>query len=209
MMKKENSESPAVPEQHTGIQKDIEKSRAFEDIETARKTYRAARKRLLDVNNWHILCEGMATFTLRDEQGKPVGRLAQQGDYFQIDLPAPGNQSGDGFDWVQIEVVEENSGEEKESTSLRVRPASSPLNDRPDTAHFLDEAATSTFLVMREGRTVRAEVHARNETPNTDAETLVDKIRNTVTAIGAWLGFSDIQWKRLTEALIEPPGPQT
>ncbi len=166
-------------------------------MEAARQFFQVARKRLLDVNNWQNISSGLSsTFILRDAQGQSIGhRFPEVGDYMQIDIPAPGNKAGDGHDWVRFEAIEETKNNEAdEMTSMRVRPVSSPLNDQPDVAHFLDEKATSTFIVYRTGTKVTA---------NTEGTSLVDKVRNVATAVGAWLGFSDVQWKNLSKAIVE------
>jgi hypothetical protein len=70
-------------------------------------------------------------------------------------------------------------------------------------AHFFTEEATSNFMVKRVGNKVSAEVHGRNEKPNTEAEKLVDKARNTAVATGAVTGFAKLQWKSLVNGLIK------
>lgn len=88
------------------------------------------------------------------------------------------------------------------ASALRVRPAPSPLNDRPDVAHFLSDSATSTFFVEQRGTAVTAGVLGRNERPNTEADRLADKVRNAAVAVGAWAGFADVQWEKLVEGLM-------
>lgn len=203
------STTPVVPAQEVGVQKDTAHTVQATTPEAAQALFQLARKRLLDVNNWHVLCAGLSsTFTLRDAKGLPVGRPARVGDFFQIDIPGPGTDSGEGYDWVQVEVVEDRKEADGELTFLRVRPAPSPLNEKPDVAHFLDNQATSTFLVSRQGLAVSAEVHGRNEVSNTSADSVIDKVRNAVAAVGAWMGFSDLQWKQLVEALVCEAKPQ-
>ncbi len=196
---------PIVPEQQVGVQKNASETVEFENWEAAQQFFQVARKRLLDVNNWQTICSGLtSTFILRDAYGQSVGhRFPEVGDYFQIDVPGSSPVSGDGHDWVIVEAVEDHSDAGGDLTSMRVRPAASPLDDQPTVNHFLDEAATSTFLVSRVGSSVTAEVHGRNERANTEADNLLDKIRNVATAVGAWLGFADVQWKNLAKALVQ------
>ena len=80
-------------------------------------------------------------------------------------------------------------------------PANS-LNDNPDIAHFFSEDSSSSFSVKREGNRIIAGVYGRNEKPNVDAESVVDKIRNTAVAAGAISGFAKIQWKSLVNSLV-------
>ncbi len=198
------NKDPLVPEQQFGVEKNASETVEFDNWEAAQQFFQIARKRLLDVNNWQTICGGLSsTFIVRDAHGQSVGhRFPEVGDYFQIDIPGPGTESGDGHDWVIVEAIEDRSDAGGDLTSIRVRPASSPLNDKPDVAHFLDENATSTFSVARNGTSVTAEVHGRNEKSNTEATSVLDKLRNVATAVGAWLGFADVQWKNLAKALV-------
>jgi hypothetical protein len=45
-------------------------------------------------------------------------------------------------------------------------------------------------------------VHGRNEKPNTEANAVIDKTRNTMVATGAIVGFSSAQWKSLVNGLL-------
>ena len=200
----ENTNS-LTSEQQVGVQKNASETVEFDNWEAAQQFFQVARKRLLDVNNWQNITDGLSsTFIVRDALGQSVGhRFPEVGDYFQIDMPGPGNVAGDGHNWVVVEAVEDRSDAGGDRTSIRVRPAASPLNDQPDVAHFLDAAATSTFTVCRVGKSVTAEVHSRNEMSNTKTESLLDKVRNVVAAVGAWLGFADVQWKNLAKALVD------
>ncbi len=137
------------------------------------------------------------------ENGDEVNRAPQEGDHFKIDIPGPGPVTGDGFDWVQIQKVEEENTEQEESLSLIVHPATNPNNNRKDIAHFFSEEATSCFMAKRVGTTVTMGVYGRNETPNVDAEKVIDKARNTAVAGGAIATFSKIQWKSLVIGLMQ------
>ena len=115
----------------------------------------------------------------------------------------PGTETGSGNDWVQIEAIEEINEPDIQITAIRVRPSNNPLNSKSDTTHFFDSQATSTFVAKRENSKVIAGVYGRNEKPNTENESLVDKVRNTVIALGAIAGFSKLQWKSLISGLIK------
>jgi hypothetical protein len=188
-----------------GIQKQFSETAEFDTVEAARQFFQIARKRMLDVNNWQQLCDGLSsTFRLRNAHGEPVGhRLPEPGDYMQIDIPGPGPQNGDGHDWVRVEALEDNKSTTADEMALmRVRPAASPLNVQGEVAHFLDDQATSTFVVFRIGSRVTAEVFGSDEVANTEATGLLDKVRNVATAVASWLGFSDVQWKSLVKAVV-------
>jgi hypothetical protein len=161
---------------------------------------------LLDVSHWHELSgDILAKFQLTDASGKPVYRKAKEGDYFRITIPGPGNKAGEGYDWVHIDQIE-YAGSESESyeyIAIKVRPCESPVTHEKSTAHFFKDIATSTFMVKREYNIISAEVHGRNEQPNTQTPSILDKIRNLIFGLGAILGFSKVQWKSLVNGLIK------
>lgn len=193
-----------VPEQTTGAESNTESSVVLEHTEQAVQFYQAVRNRLLHVNGWQSLAgAATAAFRLTDAAGREVDRTPCKGDHFKIDIPGPGPRTGDGFDWVQVETIEELQVGDNESIAIRVRPATNPNNSRQDVAHFFTDEATSCFLVKREGKKVSAAVHGRNEKPNKEAETAVDKARNTAVAKGAVNGFSKLQWKSLVTGLLK------
>ena len=196
----------AVPAQEEGAKKDIEHTVKTDDVNDAKKLFYIARNRLLDINNWDGLCgKPSATFTLTDQSGNELHRTAEQGDFFKIDLPAPGSAEGKGYDWVQIETIDEliDPNGPKEQIIIRVRPTSHPAEKGENVAHFFKEESTSSFVVERDQTTVKAAVYGRNEIPNTSTSNLIDKVRNAVVAITAILGFSNVQWKNLTKGLLK------
>jgi hypothetical protein len=193
-----------IPEQNTGIATNSESKETLSNIEEAVQFYDTVRERLLHVNGWQSLAgAATASFQLTDSSGMDVNRTVQKGDHFKIDIPGPGPATGDGFDWVQVEEIEEVDKNEEQSIIITVRPATNPNNDRKDVAHFFSAEATSCFMVKREGTTVMAAVYGRNEKPNTNAEKTVDKARNAAVATGAISGFSKLQWKSLVNGLVK------
>lgn len=189
-----------IPPQEGGVQTNTESSTRLCGDKEAESFYQEVRGRLLDVNRWHELA-GAATadFQLTDAEGKEVDRTARTGDHFRIRIPGPGSITGEGNDWVRIEAIEDRG----DALAIRVRPATNPQNDRQDVAHFFSPDATSSFIVRREGDTVTAGVYGRNEKPNTDTETTIDKLRNAAVATGAITGFSKLQWKSLVNGLVK------
>ena len=202
-MSAKSGEEDIIPEQQSGIETNTETSVAFNSPEEAKTFYQKVKHRLLHVNDWHRFAGTLtADFQLTDKEGKEVNRAVEKDDYFKIDVPGPGPVSGDGFDWVQVEAIEEKEEEDKQSIALRVRPATNPNNKEKDIAHFFSVEATSCFMAKRENDTVTAAVYGRNEKPNTDTETIVDKARNTAIATGAITGFAKLQWKSLVNGLV-------
>lgn len=195
-----------VPGNEEGLKTDTESSITFENEAEAEKHFQIVKSRLLNVSGWKEFSKaGSSGFQLVDNAGNEVSRTAQEGDYFSINIPAPSTDSGEGYDWVYIEKIEEQNEplQQMETTAIKVRPSGNPHNNSHDVSHFFEGKASSTFLVKREGCTITASVHGRNEAPNTESEDFSDKIRNAVVAFGAMLGFSKAQWKSLVEGLIE------
>lgn len=193
-----------IPTQHSGGKTDLRFHARFNTMDESSTFFGTAKHRLLDVSNWHKLCGAApGTFTLTNQDGHKVMRTARDNDYFKLNVPAPGNTSGGGYDWVQVEKIDE--WEEPENNfnlvSVTVRPSQSPETGAGETAHFFSDDATSTFLVKRQGYVVSAEVHGRNETPNTETS-LVGSIRNAFVAIGAIMGFSKPLWQKLVKGLV-------
>jgi hypothetical protein len=192
-----------VPVQHTGKQTNAATSRHFNNEPDAAQGYQVARERLLNINSWHRYAgKGTAEFQLVDAQANPVYRPALKGDYFRINIPGPGSKAGGGDDWVEIRALGSEKERENEITFFTVRAAPHPLNLGGETAHFFDQTATSTFVVMKEKQTVTAAVYGRNEKANVSNRHLLDALRNALTAFGAWIGLSEVQWKALTQGLV-------
>ena len=140
---------------------------------------------------------------LRCCREKEVDRAVQKGDYLKIDIPGPGSVSGEGFDWVQVEAVEEASAPEKEHFGFRVRPAENPLNNKPDVSHFYSPESTSSFTVTRDHSKITAAVFDRNTKVNKPEHSKIDKIRDAVVGTAGIVSFSKIQWKALTDGLVK------
>ena len=195
-----------VPGQEKGGKTDTEHQVEFTTAEAAKRYFMVAKERLQDVNRWHEVAGSLtAGFTLTDDSGREVARPAQTGDYFKIKVPAPGPGAGDGYDWVRVELIEDEAGvsDNRDAFGIRVRPAEQPgKKTQDDVAHFFRDDATSSFIIERNGRTIKAAVHGRNEVPNTTAKKPLDKARNAVVALGAIAGLSNPQWKSLVKGIL-------
>lgn len=171
--------------------------------------FKESKTRLLDINNWHRLCgKGSAVFQITDEQGLPLNANKPIiGNLVRIELPAPPNNSGNGYDWVRLEKfeTEKNLLKDEEIFGFTVRPVANPLDAAKESAHFYTNAATSTFLVMRNANSVLAMERGRNKKPNIKAGSLLTKLRNIVVAIAAMIGFATPQWKSLVKGIIRKP----
>jgi len=201
----ESKENDLIPGNTSGFQTNTESSVECDTTDQARKFFLSVKEKLLQIDNWHQFAgSATASFTLTDEKGEEVLRTPNEGDHFKIDIPGPGPVTGDGYDWVQIEEIKETESKDEESICIKVRPATNPLNEHKDIAHFFSDDATSFFIVKRNGTKITAGVYGRNEKPNTDAETIIDKARNATIATGATSGLAKLQWKSLVDGLLKP-----
>ncbi|WP_341839165.1 hypothetical protein [Chitinophaga caseinilytica] len=194
-----------VPDQHLGNMTNDCQMITLPTKEDAEQLFRESLDRLLEVNNWKETSEKpLASFHLSDGSGRPVQRKAAPGDYIRIRLPGPGNPDGSGFDWVVIEAITEqrNIRSDSLSVAMRVRPAPQPEKPLHRVSHFFQRYATSTFMVVLQGRTVLACVFGRNEVPNTNVKGLIAKLRNLIVSATAMLGFSHFQWKSLVNGIL-------
>jgi hypothetical protein len=190
-----------VPANFDGKQVNIEETFTATHEEAAKELFASAKCKLLQPHTWQQADEA-AVFQLIKKH-KSGSDTVEEGDYLKISLPAPGNKTGDGFDWVTVEAVSnQTDSDADESFGLRLRAADNPEIAANDTAHFFDENATSTFTIRRNMNLVTASYHGRNEKPNTASEKFGDKIRNTLVAIGAMAGFSEAHWKKMVKWLL-------
>jgi len=197
--------APATPAQQKGKFVDEEHFEEEATIEEAIVTYNRACARMLNPPVWEQLTGGKnVSFKLATTSQDEVQRLAQVDDYFKIDLPGPGSATGEGYDWVKVETVEENTATDAEdSLAMRLRACSNPHNPAEGVAHFFNEDATSTFIVRRKGLRVSFSYHGRNEVSNTSEVPVLDKMRNAVVALGAEAGLSAVFWSGLVKAMLQ------
>lgn len=196
-----------VPPQRRGFRTYTEYAVNLPNMEEALRRFERARDRLLEVNNWKRLCGPLsASFTLTDESGNAKRhKKAAEGDHIRINLPVPSSQTGSGFDWVQIEKIEDKATPSGKIAyvAMRVRPSDNPKDSPGKVAHFFQANATSSFVVERTGTVLKARVYGRNEQPNVAPEGLLDKVRNFFVAVTASLGMAKPQWKRLAKGLLK------
>jgi hypothetical protein len=200
--KMEIFDSYAVPPQQEGDQADIVETRKASNSRQAKLFFDQAKDRLYDINKWDSISEGMsASFVLIDKYGNVKNGLPAVGDHIRINIPGPGSSAGEGYDWVRIEIVQEKNELEREFCIIKVRPSEDP-SKKEGTAHFFESQATSSFIVKRDGILLAAEIHGRNEKPNTDNKKLTDRIRNLVVSTAATSGLAKIKWEKLAKGLL-------
>ncbi len=195
-----------VPEQTMGTQTGASARRRCRSLAEAEKVFDQACGRLLDINRWSDISGAMsASFQLTDANGellftaKPV-----TGNLIRIHLPGPGNAAGEGYDWVRIAKIvrKDDLIMDEEICALIVKPAAHPDEDAVATAHFYTKAASSTFVVWRSGRSLRAIEFGRNEKTNKHVG-LLNRLRNMLVAFAARAGLSTPQWKSLMEGILK------
>lgn len=197
-------ENKIVPQQVTGNESGASETYEGASAEEAKRVFERAKSRLKHINEWHAWSgTGSATFSLTDEAGHVLQQMPAVGNLIRIDIPGPGTIQGEGYDWVRIEeIMEENNGDD-ELFGILVRPVQAPGSTDKASAHFYTEAATSSFIVKRNGKKVTAAEVGRNEILNTETENLADKMRNIVVGAGAQAGIAYIQWKNLVAGILK------
>lgn len=174
--------------------------------EQAHHLFLMAKDRLRDISMWHQFCGfGSARFAITDAQGNELYKMAEKGDIFYINLPAPGPLAGDGKEWVRIETMQlaEEAFAESEYFTMTVRPIANPRHSEgASIAHFYSHNSTNTYIAERYKNHVSVAIHGRNETANTSSN-LYDRVRNTIIALAAREGISFPQWKSLAKGILE------
>ncbi len=193
-----------TPPQYAGKQLDLHAETLLDNEQESKEFFQVVRKRLLRSFEWYDIAKiPAATFVLTDQLGRELIREMKENDLIRIDIPGPGNSSGNGFDWVKVEKITEEKNEKEDLCSITLRPTSNPEENNDEIAHFFKSMATSTLLAKRQNLHVRAEYHGRNELINEDATKLTDKFRNIIVGLAAKLGLSYSQWKSLIEGLVD------
>jgi len=193
-----------IPEQFKGQALEVEASQVSDTETAAQSLYELAKKKLFSVNDWHEIVAGLtARFQIVDQDGNEVSRKVNKGDYLRINIPGPGNKEGDGYDWVVVEELKEINKEDFQSAGFRVRPTENPFGKKNETAHFYSNETTSSFIIIRENVTVVSWIVDRNMKPNTESESVVDKVRDVMVGVSGIAGFSKVQWQGLADGLLE------
>ena len=193
-----------IPGQFKGQALEVEASKVPGNETAARSLYELAKKKLFSVNDWHQVVAGLtARFQIVDQDGNEVSRKVNKGDYLRINIPGPGNKEGDGYDWVVVEELKEINKGSIQSAGFRVRPTENPFGKKNETAHFYSNETTSSFIIIRENAKVVSWIVDRNMKPNTESESVVDKVRDVMVGVSGIAGFSKVQWQGLADGLLE------
>ncbi|WP_313091449.1 hypothetical protein [Chryseobacterium flavum] len=192
-----------VPRQKSGGFHDTESKKQFDQALIPLK-FEILKNRFFSINKWKSYCgEAFAAFKLYDSEANPVEREPQKGDFIRINIPGPGETEAKGYDWVEITDLCYYQDNISESILITCKPSRNPENKKSrHIAHFYSSGATSTFIIHKNPDHLKAAVYGRNEKPNFNAKFL-DIIRNLFIAIPGMFGVAKIQWKQLTDSLLD------
>lgn len=194
-----------VPENIKGKSLDKEHAISTDTENEAKIIFKKAADKMLHLNKWAELGGIIsAEFLLTDHEGQPLERAAAAGDFVRIDVQGPGSIVGGGYDWVNIEALEDKSNHEssEESIGMRLRACKPPGQNTDKVAHFFKGDATSSFVIYRNKNRVHSFYFGRNEVINTDTDRLLDNVRNIIIGGVALGGVSEIQWDNLIKAFL-------
>ena len=192
-----------VPDQKKGGFHDTESQQYFDNPLIAQQYFAKLKEKFFSVNEWKNFCnDTLADFKLFDLNGKPVNNIPKVGNFIRIDIPGPGNSESKGYDWVKITRIINEKEEDSERILIRCSPSVSPQNMNTHILHFYANTSTSTFIISLQNKTIKAAVYGRKETPNFNT-TLPNKIRSLFIALGGIFGIAKIQWKHLTDGLLD------
>lgn len=198
-------ESTLIPPNTRGKHNDLSNSRDFAYTVLAEECFHRVKTLLLHPGRWQELAgKASAWFELFTREGERIFRPAQKGDLFRIDLPGPGPSAGGGYDWVQLDAMESLTDPSNGDALFALRLVTTPKPGQDDAAaaHFFKAGAISVFVLKKQQHTITLSYHGRNETPNTDAAKLTDKLRNLVAGEIAMAGVSEMQWSALIKGML-------
>lgn len=191
-----------IPQQNEDKSLDYFKSIHFTSQKQANVLFERAKERLLDVNHWNELTNtSYAVFTIVDTLGFMLDRIVKRDDFIRIDIPGPSLPSADGYDWVQVEQIEEQKEGKNRQVSITLRPCPDPTRDHTDIAHFFTRIASSSLLVQQKSKHIFLQYAGRKEVINTDHDSESDDFRNLLVGLVAKMGASFPQWKALIKGL--------
>lgn len=196
---------PGVPFHLKGAYHDTESTKEFSSPELALQNFEILKDRFFSINRWKEFCgDWSADFKLFDASGTYVDRMPKQGDFIRIDIPGSGDFAAKGFDWVEIVKIDDNPYQENADRYLMIcRPCGIPNSKNSHIAHFFSRKSSSSFLIKRNKNFLKVGVYGRNEIPNFSKTDFLGKIRNFIIFIAGSLRLTKIQWKSLTDGLID------
>lgn len=197
---------PGVPEQKKGAFHDTESQKNFIVSELAAQQFGILKERFFSINHWKDYCGDLSSeFELYNSQGFPIDRVPEIGDFVRIDIPGPGDPEAKGYDWVEVVMVDNRCyNDELERYLISCRPSEPPGRNRNgNVAHFYSRESSSTFIISRGEDYIKVGVYGRNEIANLSDKGIFAKIRNFLVSLGGFSRLTKIQWKSLTDGLLD------
>lgn len=192
-----------IPPQKIGSEHDALNSKKFQSVEEAISGFDSIKFNLLDVNHWHVQMRGKsAQFYVTDEHGNKDEGLLKSKSLIRIDMPGPKNRIGKRWDWVQVNFCKSFNPQNMQVLVFQLSPCICPYNPNGGIAHFYEDSASNTFILIRLETIIQLSIHGRNERPNTKCKGLRNKFRNQFIANGGIFGGSKVQWKTLVEEIL-------
>lgn len=191
---------PGIPSQTKGRFHDTETIRKIQNPEEIEFKFNILKERFLEINSWGNFCnENSIQFNLCDSSGKTVNRSPQIGDYIKILLKKINHPKKKDYYWVRIDMIDKSN---PNRMMIQCRPSKLPGSEFAGKIfHFYSAASTSTFIISKGNDYIKMAVYGRNEKANHNTDFL-NNIKNIFIALGGILGGSKIQWKLLTDGLI-------
>ncbi len=157
--------------------------------------FRLASRRLLHVKEWSSLDGSLlSTCQLIDERGKQVDREVHQNDYLMLEDDAESPK------WIQIESVEEKTGEGTESTILKARATKSPWSLEEGNPTISRQMRPGIISVVKRGLNITARVYA--DSPANKFLNVGDRMKYISMAAYSTLGGYRVQWRSLVNAIL-------
>lgn len=192
--------TPTLPPRRNGDHHDTVSMRCLDG--DAAGAFGRAVEHFYAVNRWGELNDSLrTTFQLFDGAGQPVARQPETGDLIRIDVAGPGTPSAGGYDWVRVSAIERGEAP-CHFHAITIRPCAPPQDPGGAVAHFYTAESSNTFVVRMLGNCLLAEVHGRNELPNTGGVPLLDRARNELLSLAGRVGLGRIQWQDWADGLL-------
>lgn len=170
----------------------------YKDRQSAEWALALAKEKLFQVNSWSDLPGISSRFRVYDPKGNiKTSGVPELGDYIFINLPGPSPET-----WVTVLDLQE----EETWAEFTVSPSNDPTKkgeEKERVEHFFADEATSTFRVALDGNTLTASEIGKEEGINNRGKQAGGReIVNTLIAVGGWMAFQEIQWRKLTDYLV-------
>lgn len=203
----ETSEGPADRELMI-----LQEVRSFMRREDAESLYKAAREKILNVNQWDKLTDtGSSRFQLIDSDAGIINGPAKANVFMRVDIAGKGTETGYGYDWLKIEdwVDMEDENENISLLSFSLRPSINPEQKNESIAHYFSDESVITLLLRRESNHVKLSVFESHLTINPLAEkSVAGTIRESLIGNAGICGLENKDWEEIVMNLLEMKMPK-